>query len=242
MKPPTRRPTWDPLRVGPAVASTHHGMAAVFHESGGRSHHYQYRHSMSATECLGFANRLYNGFALVFEDKSMHLSFKRNDRAAVRDWRHFQAIKNEVAGAEREAIEIFPAESNLRDAANEYHLWVLPPGEHAPFGLTGRGVGGETQSHDHAAYRQTGRAGWTQRGWEDGIPTGLGAFHVAIAGDYGDANVEVTLLDGNEELLMWTSDEWKGEPSLVAVIANAIRIGYTEGVEGIRSRLDARHA
>jgi hypothetical protein len=116
---------WEPLQVGPA-AKTLGGMVAAYYDSGGRKHHYAYRNPQRAVACLAFANRLYNGFALVFEDTSMHLTFKRNDRAAVRDWRHFQAIKNEVAGPEREAIELYPPESMLVDAANEYHLWVLP--------------------------------------------------------------------------------------------------------------------
>jgi hypothetical protein len=56
------------------------------------------------------------------------LSIRRNDRKAIRDWRHLQWIKNEVAGPEREAMEIFPRESRLVDTANQYHLFVLPVG------------------------------------------------------------------------------------------------------------------
>lgn len=61
------------------------------------------------------------------------LSIRSNNRKAIRDWRHFQRIKSEIAGAEREAIEIFPPESSLVDGANQYHLWVLPEGETTPF-------------------------------------------------------------------------------------------------------------
>jgi hypothetical protein len=60
---------------------------------------------------------------------ALHLSIRHNDRRPVRDWRQFQRIKNELAGEEREAIEIYPAESRLVDEANSYHLWVLPEGE-----------------------------------------------------------------------------------------------------------------
>ena len=112
--------------------------------------------------------------ALTFEDGSIHLSFKRNDRAPVRDWRHFQAIKNSVAGPEREAIEIFP-KNNLVDAANEYHLFVLPPGMESPLGFEGgAALLGAADHHDHARYRQGGPPGGRQRAWEEGIPTGLG--------------------------------------------------------------------
>jgi hypothetical protein len=168
--------SWDPMTVGPAARQgPNQGMAYEFYRSDGHHHFYSYRTDLRAEACLAFYNRLYNGFALVFEDTSMHLSFKRNDRAAVRDWRHFQAIKNEVAGAEREAIEIFPAESELVDGANEYHMWVLPAGQWSPLGLAqGRELGGAVNTHDNAEYRRTGQPGYAQRGWEPGIPTGLG--------------------------------------------------------------------
>ena len=167
---------WEPLAIGPARHENSQGMAHAFYETDGHKHWYSYRTHQRATACLAFINSKYNGFALVFEDTSMHLTFKRNDRAAVRDWRHFQAIKNEVAGPEREAVEIYPPESELVDAANEYHLWVLPEGSWSPLGF----VHGEPQlldasnNHDHAQYRQGGKPGSVQRGWEEGIPTGLG--------------------------------------------------------------------
>jgi hypothetical protein len=165
---------WDPIQMyqpnpkSPAVRA--------FLETGGQQHHYCYREPQRAVEVRAYGNRLYNGVAVVFEDGSMHLSFKRNDRAAVRDWRHFQAIKNEVAGPEREAIEIFPPESNLVDAANEYHLFVLPEGVQSPLGFDGGpAVLDANDTMDWAAYLHAGgQSGARQRAWEDGIPTGLG--------------------------------------------------------------------
>jgi hypothetical protein len=68
------------------------------------------------------------------------LSIRRNDRAAGRDWRHFQRIKNDICGPEREALELYPAESRLVDTSNQYHLWVLPAGERLPFGYQEREV------------------------------------------------------------------------------------------------------
>jgi hypothetical protein len=50
-------------------------------------------------------------------------------------WRDKQKIKNELFGRERVAVEVFPAESDLVDEANMYHLWVLPFGFNIPFGL-----------------------------------------------------------------------------------------------------------
>jgi hypothetical protein len=80
-----------------------------------------------------------------------HLSIKRIDREPVTDWRDKQEIKNQLCGPEREGIEIYPAESRLVDGANQYHLWVLPEGNHIPIGFfDGRAVsngtdGGEKQ-------------------------------------------------------------------------------------------------
>ncbi len=43
-------------------------------------------------------------------------------------WRHVQQIKNEVFGPDREAVQLFPAEDRLVDAANEYWIYVYPTG------------------------------------------------------------------------------------------------------------------
>ena len=97
--------------------------------------------------CVLYANSKYTVHVRYLDgagnhDGWLHLSIRHNDRRAVRDWRHFQRIKNELAGAEREALEIYPAESRLVDEANSYHLWVMPTGEKVPVGWdVGRLVG-----------------------------------------------------------------------------------------------------
>lgn len=48
------------------------------------------------------------------------------DGTARHDWRDFQAIKNQLAGAETEAFELYPAESRLLDPSNYYTLWCFP--------------------------------------------------------------------------------------------------------------------
>lgn len=53
------------------------------------------------------------------------LSIRRQDRQPARDWRDFQRIKNQLAGPEWEAVEIYPAESRKVDGANQYHLWCF---------------------------------------------------------------------------------------------------------------------
>jgi hypothetical protein len=114
-------------------------------------------------------NDLYSVFVREIGHGALHLSFHRHDRAAVRDWRHFQAIKNEVAGLERTAIEVFPPESQLVDAANEYHLWVIPPDYPMPFLMPAHNV--MTQEEGEAVI---GKSKARQRPWQPGLPTGKG--------------------------------------------------------------------
>lgn len=65
-----------------------------------------------------------------------HLSIRRNDRAAEPfPWRDLQRIKTQLAGAETEAVELFPAESRLLDTANQRWLWCLRPGDKVPVGF-----------------------------------------------------------------------------------------------------------
>lgn len=214
---------WDPIvkmGVNPEIPD-----AKMMAQFGGRKHHYQYREHQRAVDLFGFRNRQYNGTALVFEDGSMHLSFKRNDRAAVRDWRHFQAIKNEVAGIDREAVEVFPPESMLVDAANEYHLFVLPPGTLFPMGMAASGVvdagekipGVEVPQMDHALYRLTKGAqgvGAQQRPWEDGIPTGV-ALREQIVGAAGGL-IRSALEQRIEELHDMCCDHDANDPDVLA--------------------------
>jgi len=65
----------------------------------------------------------------------MQLMIRRNDEAPVRDWLDLQRIKNEILGEQRTAVEVFPAQGELVDHANLYHLWVLPEGFELPFGM-----------------------------------------------------------------------------------------------------------
>ena len=85
-----------------------------------------------AGEC--WMNDIYTVLKREYEDGVVHLSIRRNDRGPARDWRHFQQIKNQLLGEEVEAVEIYPAESRVVDAANQYHLWARP-GVRVPFGF-----------------------------------------------------------------------------------------------------------
>ncbi len=79
----------------------------------------------------------------VKRDAAMaHINIRRRDgRPILRDWRHFQQIKNEIVGAECEAIELYPAESRKVDGSNKYHLWAsTDPAFRFPLGFTARAV------------------------------------------------------------------------------------------------------
>jgi hypothetical protein len=70
----------------------------------------------------------------------LHINIRRRDGSMFKDWRHFQQIKNEVAGPEREALEIYPAESRKVDTSNKWHLWVLPEGGQVNLGWSQRDI------------------------------------------------------------------------------------------------------
>lgn len=48
-------------------------------------------------------------------------------------WEHLQRIKDELAGPDAEAVELFPAEARRLDLGERW-LWCVRPGERWPFG------------------------------------------------------------------------------------------------------------
>jgi len=76
-----------------------------------------------------------------YEPPYAHLAIRRHDGRPCKEWLHFQQIKNEIVGAENEAMELFPAESRLVDSTEQYHLWVhTDPHFRFPMGFKGRYV------------------------------------------------------------------------------------------------------
>jgi len=69
-----------------------------------------------------------------WQDKCGYISLKRRDKRPINSWQDVQTIKNRLFGIEREAIQIFPAESRMVNMANQYHLFVFPEGYIIPFG------------------------------------------------------------------------------------------------------------
>lgn len=70
----------------------------------------------------------------------LYISIRNEDRSSRHDWREFQDIKNQIAGEERIAIELYPEESRKVDEANQFHLFVLPEGSEIPIGFAERNV------------------------------------------------------------------------------------------------------
>ena len=71
-------------------------------------------------------NDLYVVIAKPLAQGATHLSIRRLDRKACRDWRHFQQIKNQLCGKEREGLELYPTESRLVDSKRVAQA-ALPP-------------------------------------------------------------------------------------------------------------------
>jgi hypothetical protein len=67
----------------------------------------------------------------------IQLGISALDGTARHDWREFQAIKNQLAGEECEAFELYPAESRLLDPSNYYSLWCFPGLKHIRLGYRG---------------------------------------------------------------------------------------------------------
>ena len=75
-------------------------------------------------------------FTDVISDNMMWLSIKRLDQEPIHDWRDLMEIKNQIAGEDHEAVELYPKKSRVVDTANQYHLWVLKnPVAFFPFGF-----------------------------------------------------------------------------------------------------------
>lgn len=156
---PSDQPRWQPMKRGPVnpqliaacMASGAHPPLSVW--------------SNDVYQCSVF--RVQDG---PDDEVMVHLSIKNHERTALHDWRHLQAIKNEVCGAERYAVEIYPPESRLVDAANEYHLWVFPLGFELPFGFADALLSSDYQVDDFNARRVAGEHKGQQRPFQPGLP------------------------------------------------------------------------
>jgi len=95
-----------------------------------------------------------------------HLSIKRHDREPMQDWRVMQRIKTEIAGAEAEAIELYPAESRVVDTANQYHLYAFMDGETIPLGFPA-GARSDLNGRAGKSKQRPGSGGTSADHWQD---------------------------------------------------------------------------
>lgn len=80
-------------------------------------------------------NELYEARVVKFGTASgpmLRIGICNRDGSARHDWRDFQKIKNQIAGDEWEAVELYPAESRLIDPSNFYYLWCF---QSLPYGI-----------------------------------------------------------------------------------------------------------
>lgn len=105
-----------------------------------RTHH-RWPRGMKTPDCITHAYTDWNVIVLVSEFEVepfglvTHLWIRDMASSTHWPWYFLQTIKDLVCGAECQAIEIFPRESDLVDAANMRHLWVFEEYYTLPFGI-----------------------------------------------------------------------------------------------------------
>ncbi len=58
----------------------------------------------------------------------MHLRIRRRSGRGPIPWEALQAIKDERAGPDATAIEVYPPAHEVIDEVEMRHLWIVPPG------------------------------------------------------------------------------------------------------------------
>lgn len=101
-----------------------------------------------------WVNDIYQVQVREFGGALVHINIRRRDGGPIlRDWRHFQHIKNDIVGEECEAIELYPAESRKVDTSNKFHLWgIRDKTFRFPIGFDERDV--RYDDHKHPGLRQ----------------------------------------------------------------------------------------
>jgi hypothetical protein len=82
-------------------------------------HHREFGRAWESEEYYGY---------LRVEGRMQILSISAIDETSRHDFREFQQLKNYLVGEEWEAVEIYPAESELKDPSNRSYLWCFPKG------------------------------------------------------------------------------------------------------------------
>lgn len=85
-------------------------------------------------------NNVFSVLDRTLPDGTRHLAITSLS-AARPTWPEMQRIKDEIAGPEATAVEVYPPQAEIVDHADMYHLWVLPaPLPFSLFPRTSNGV------------------------------------------------------------------------------------------------------
>lgn len=107
-----------------------------------------WRASVERTE-RWFANSIYVVRVMLLQSPppfgpTVQLTIMTHDHQPRHDWRELQWIKNQLVGDGVEAVEVYPSEDRVVDAANHYHLFCFPrlgtERGWLPFGFRARAV------------------------------------------------------------------------------------------------------
>lgn len=79
----------------------------------------------SADFTMAHRNNVFSVLDRTLPDGTRHLAI--TSLSGVRPtWPEMQRIKDEIAGPDATAVEVYPPQSEIVDQADMYHLWVLP--------------------------------------------------------------------------------------------------------------------
>lgn len=77
-------------------------------------------------------NKVFSVLDRTLENGVRHLAI--SSLSGIRPaWGEMQRIKDELAGCDKTAVEVYPPATEIVDQANMFHIWVLP--EPLPFSL-----------------------------------------------------------------------------------------------------------
>lgn len=82
-------------------------------------------HGWTAEITTAHRNNVFSVLDRTLPDGTRHLAI--TSLSGVRPtWPEMQRIKDEIAGPEATAVEVYPPRAEIVDDADMYHLWVLP--------------------------------------------------------------------------------------------------------------------
>lgn len=82
-------------------------------------------HGWTADITTAHRNNVFSVLDRTLPDGTRHLAI--TSLSGVRPtWPEMQRIKDEIAGPDATAVEVYPPQAEIVDQADMYHLWVLP--------------------------------------------------------------------------------------------------------------------